>query len=86
MTNDTNDIKHKDATQLCVYLNNLNYSERIAFVTDVVDATGINRRTFFNWKYMCCCIPKWAKEKMEGIAGCTIFSKEITENILINNE
>lgn len=68
-----NDIKHREATQLCVYLSRLNYTERIKFVNDVVDSTGVNRRTFFNWKYMCCRIPDFAKRAMENIAGRHIF-------------
>ena len=61
-----NDIKHRDAKLLCGYLETLSYQ-----------AAGVHRRTFFNWKYMCCRIPLWAKEIMENIAGRTIFSPTI---------
>ena len=42
--------------------------------------TGINRRTFFNWKYMCCRIPEWAKSAMERVAGQSIFVDRHTMN------
>ena len=69
-----NDIKHRDAKLLCSYLNTLSYRESVEFVDEVVNTTGVNRRTFFNWKYMCCRIPSWAKDAMESIAGRSIFS------------
>lgn len=72
-----NDIKHRDAKLLCSYLETLSYQESVEFVDEVVRAAGVHRRTFFNWKYMCCRIPLWAKEIMENIAGRTIFSPTI---------
>ena len=45
-----NDVKHRDANLLCAYLNLLSEQQRVEFVTEVVEATGVNRRTFFNWK------------------------------------
>ena len=71
-----NDIKHRDAKLLCGYLETLSYQESVEFVDEVVRAAGVHRRTFFNWKYMCCRIPLWAKEIMENIAGRTIFSPQ----------
>lgn len=68
-----NDVKHRDANLLCAYLNLLSEQQRVEFVTEVVEATGVNRRTFFNWKYMCCRIPDWAKTAMENVAGQSIF-------------
>ena len=75
-----NDVKHRDANLLCAYLNLLSEQQRVEFVTDVVEATGVNRRTFFNWKYMCCRIPDWAKTAMEKVAGQSIFLDELPIN------
>ena len=75
-----NDVKHRDANLLCVYLNLLSEQQRVEFVTEVVEATGVNRRTFFNWKYMCCRIPEWAKTAMEKVAGQSIFLDELPIN------
>ncbi len=72
-----NDIKHRDAKLLCGYLDTLSYRESVEFVDAVVQAACINRRTFFNWKYMCCRIPSSAKEIIEDVAGRTIFSPTI---------
>lgn len=78
-----NDIKHRDARELCVYLESLTYQQSVEFVNEVVKVTGVNRRTFFNWKYMCCRIPEWAKSAMEGIAGRPIFLKEFPRKTTI---
>lgn len=75
-----NDVKHRNANLLCAYLNLLSEQRRVEFVTEVVEATGINRRTFFNWKYMCCRIPDWAKTAMEKVAGQSIFLDELPIN------
>ncbi len=75
-----NDVKHRDANLLCAYLNQLSEQQRVEFVTEVVEATGVNRRTFFNWKYMCCRIPDWAKTAMEKVAGQSIFLDEFPIN------
>lgn len=86
MANHINDIKHRDTKQLCCYLNHLSNAEKIAFVTEVVEATGINRRTFFNWKYMCCRIPDWAKSVIEKVAGERIFSPILLSNTTTEND
>lgn len=86
MANHINDIKHRDAKQLCGYLNQLSNVEKIAFVTEVVEATGINMRTFFNWKYMCCRIPNWAKSVIERVAGERIFSPILISNTTTEND
>ena len=75
-----NDVKYRDANLLCAYLNLLSEQQRVEFVTEVVEATGVNRRTFFNWKYMCCRIPDWAKTAMEKVAGQSIFLDELPIN------
>ena len=75
-----NDVKHRDANLLCAYLNLLSEQQRVEFVTEVVEATGVNRRTFFNWKDMCCRIPEWAKTAMEKVAGQSIFLDELPIN------
>ena len=75
-----NDVKHRDANLLCAYLNLLSEQQRVEFVTEVVEATGVNRRTFFNWKYMCCRIPEWAKTAMEKVAGQSIFLDQLPIN------
>ena len=72
-----NDVKHRDANQLCAYLDLLSERQRVKFVTEVVEATGVNPRTFFNWKYMCCRIPEWAKTAMGKVAGQSIFLDEL---------
>lgn len=77
-----NDIKHRDAQELCVYLDTLTYQQSVEFVNEVVKVTGVNRRTFFNWKYMCCRIPERAKSAMERVAGRSIFLKELPINTL----
>ena len=78
-----NDVKHRDANLLCAYLNLLSEQQRVEFVTEVVEATGVNRRTFFNWKYMCCRIPDWAKTAMEKVAGQSIFLDELPINNVV---
>lgn len=75
-----NDVKHRDANRLCAYFDLLSEQQRVEFVTEVVEATGVNRRTFFNWKYMCCRIPDWAKTAMEKVAGQSIFLDELPIN------
>ena len=75
-----NDVKHRDANRLCAYLDLLSEQQRVDSVTEVVEATGVNRRTFFNWKYMCCRIPEWAKTAMEKVAGQPIFLDELPIN------
>lgn len=75
-----NDVKHRDANRLCAYLNLLSERQQIEFVTKVVEITGVHRRTFFNWKYMCCRIPEWAKTAMELVAGQSIFLDEFPIN------
>lgn len=75
-----NDIKHRDAKELCFYLDTLTYQQSVEFVNEVVRLTGVNRRTFFNWKYMCCRIPEWAKTAMEKVAGQSIFLDELPIN------
>lgn len=77
-----NDIKHRDAKELCVYLDTLTYQQSVEFVNEVVKVTGVNRRTFFNWKYMCCRIPEWAKSAMERVAGQSIFRDEFHINTM----
>ncbi len=77
-----NDIKHRDAKELCFYLDTLTYHQSVEFVNEVVRLTGVNRRTFFNWKYMCCRIPEWAKTAMEKVAGQSIFLDELPINIV----
>jgi len=74
MTQDNNDIKHREATQLNAYLDTLTYRERVEFVSCVVKVAGVKRQTFFNWKAMACRIPARAKEIIESEAGHTIFS------------
>lgn len=80
MTAFINDLKHKDAKELCGYLDTLSYLQNVKFVDEVVKITGINRRTFFNWKYMCCRISEWAKSATERVAGQSIFVDRHTMN------
>lgn len=75
-----NDIKHRDAKERCFYLETLTYQQSVEFVNEVVRVTGVNRRTFFNWKYMCRRIPEWAKTAMEKVAGQSIFLDELPIN------
>jgi hypothetical protein len=72
--NRTNDLKYIDATQLSDYLDLLSRRQHARFVTAVCVTYGCNRQTFFNWKYMACCIPDEAKDVIENIAGCHIFT------------
>ncbi len=74
MTQDNNDIKHREARQLNTYLDILTYWERVEFVTAVMRRVGARRQTFFNWKAMACRIPEHAKEIIESETGHTIFS------------
>jgi hypothetical protein len=73
---DTNEIKYQDATLLNSYLKLLTRRQHARFVTAVCVSYGCNRQTFFNWKYMACCIPNEAKDIIEDIAGCHIFTTQ----------
>jgi hypothetical protein len=70
----TNEIKYQDANHLNGYLRLLSRRQHARFVTAVCHSCGCHRQTFFNWKYMACCIPDEAKEVIEEIAGCHIFT------------
>lgn len=69
----SNDIKHREATQLNAYLDTLTYWERVEFVTAEMRRVGAWRQTFFNWKAMAFRIPERAKEIIENEAGECIF-------------
>lgn len=71
---DNDDIKYHEVGRLKLYLGTLSYNQRVAFVTMVVEAVGVRRSTFFNWKSMACRMPAKAKEAMEEISGINIFS------------
>lgn len=71
-----NEIKHRDAEQLCIYYYYLVYKERVAYVNELVERTGIKRCIFFNWKGMASRIPVEMKSILEDIAGQTIFSDD----------
>ncbi len=73
MTQDNNDIKHRDARQLNAYLDTLTYWERVEFVTAVMRRVGARRQTFFNREAMACRIPERTKEIIENEAGECIF-------------
>lgn len=71
---ENNRIKYHDATCLNRYLQLLSRKQRVRFATAVCLAYDCHRKTFFNWKYMCCRIPEDAKEVIEDISGCHIFT------------
>ena len=55
----TQQIKEIDSKCLNDYLATLPHTDHRFFVTAVVRACGegIKRKTFYNWKAGCCCIP-----------------------------
>lgn len=75
----TNEIKAMDARCLNEYLSTLPNTDHRFFVSAVVEAcgNGIKRKTFYNWKAGCCCIPSFCKAEIERLAGRTVFPKEL---------
>ena len=69
----TNEIKAMDARCLNEYLSTLPNTDHRFFVSAVVEAcgNGIKRKTFYNWKAGCCCIPSFCKAEIERLAGRT---------------
>jgi hypothetical protein len=71
----SNEIKRIEAGLLNDYLMTLPYGQRKYFMYEVVKkcGNGVSVKTFYNWKYMACRIPYFAKKAMEDVAGKTIF-------------
>lgn len=68
-----NSVKNREAICLNAYLSKLSRRGHKRFVDEVVARTGIERHTFFNWKFMCCRITDIGKEVIEEVAGRKIF-------------
>lgn len=75
----TQQIKEIDSKCLNDYLATIPNTDRRFFITAVVKACGegIKRKTFYNWKGGCCCIPAFCKAEIEKIAGCVVFPKKL---------
>lgn len=75
----TTQIKQTDARCLNSFLETIPPSDRRFFINKVVEACGegIKKKTFYNWKGGCCCIPEFCKRIIEEIAGCLVFPKEL---------
>lgn len=75
----TQEIKAIDARCLNDYLATLPNTDHRFFVTAVVEAcgNGIKRKTFYNWKAGCCCIPSFCKAVIERLAERVVFPKEL---------
>ena len=72
-------IKAIDSQCLRDFIETLPPTDRRFFVNKVVDkcGQGISKKTFYNWKAGCCCIPDFCKRIIEEIAGITVFPKEL---------
>lgn len=68
-----------DSKCLNEYLDTLPATDHRFFVSAVVEAcgNGIKRKTFYNWKAGCCCIPSFCKAEIEKIAGRVEFPREL---------
>ncbi|WP_304646371.1 hypothetical protein [uncultured Duncaniella sp.] len=75
----TQEIKAMDSKCLNEYLCTLPATDHRFFVSAVVEAcgNGIKRKTFYNWKAGCCCIPSFRKAEIEKIAGRVVFPREL---------
>lgn len=75
----TQEIKAVDSRCLNEYLATLPNTDHRFFVSAVVEAcgNGIKRKTFYNWKAGCCCIPGFCKKVIEELAGRTVFHEEL---------
>lgn len=75
----TQEIKAMDSKCLNEYLCTLPATDHRFFVSAVVEAcgNGIKRKTFYNWKAGCCCIPSFCKAEIEKIAGRVVFPREL---------
>lgn len=73
MTN--NEIKIIEAQLLNDYLATIPSCDRKYFIREVVRqcGNGVSAKTFYNWKYMSCRIPVFAKKIIESVAGKEIF-------------
>lgn len=72
-----NNIKHRDAEELKAYYYELEYPDRVRFVTEVMQRLPQYKRPcFFNWKSMASKMPEEAKIAIEDVAGCIIFSSD----------
>jgi hypothetical protein len=68
-----NSVKNREAVCLNDFLSKLSRGGHKHFVDEVVARAGIERHTFFNWKFMCCRITDIGKEVIEEVAGRKIF-------------
>ena len=75
MTN--NDIKHREAGELRVYLDSLDRRDRAEFIKWVAKECDIARPVFYGWCYMTSRIPEYAKRIIEKCAGKKIFDLNV---------
>jgi hypothetical protein len=70
-----NEIKIVESGLLRDYMATLPYGERKYFIKRVVEkcGNGVTNKTFYNWEYMACRMPDFAKRAIEEVAGKTIF-------------
>ena len=70
-----NEIQVAEAQMLNDYLDTIPSCDRKYFAREVVKrcGNGITMKTFYNWKYMSCRIPVFAKKIIEEVAGRQIF-------------
>lgn len=71
----TNGRKTTDAGIMNEYLRDFSRKELSRFITKVMMLTDYPRKRFFNWRYLCCCMPEDAKDAVETVIGYPIFPR-----------
>lgn len=71
----TNGKKTTDAGIMNEYLRDFSRRELTRFIDKVMLLTDYPRKRFFNWRYLCCCMPEDAKDAVEAVIGHPIFPR-----------
>ena len=68
--------KNEDGLALRTFLRSLPVCDSPQMAHDMAEACKVPMYTFNNWRSGLVRIPELAKDKIEEIAGCTIFKRE----------
>lgn len=79
MTDNLNYIKYRDAEDIKAFYYSLTYKERVAFVKEFVEKSGLEKHYFFNWKGTSSRILPGMKKILEDVAGQRIFTSDDQE-------
>ncbi len=75
MTSEKKEEKMKDAIALRNYIRNLKVCEARDISKRLASECKVPLHTFYNWRNGICRIPELAKDKIEEVAGITIFNR-----------